>query len=103
MTLETESVIVDKADLQTYLTRLQELEQAIEDMQTNTSLRQKVEALAKGNVLKASGICKILDWSTRTFYRRVEAGVIPVSVDGTGRYFIDVDEFIKWYNENVKL
>jgi excisionase family DNA binding protein len=102
MTLETETVMVNRADLETFISRLSEVEEAVHEIQTSTAIRHRVEANAKGNMLNAAAVCRILNWSRRTFYRRVDAGEIPVILEGGGHWQIGVDEFMEWYEKNYK-
>lgn len=98
--IATEEILVKKADLQHLITRLSEVEEVIEEMKTNSTLLQRIDALSENGMLGASAICKLVNWSTRTFYRRVEAGTIPVTLEGGTRYKMSVDDFLKWYKEN---
>ncbi|MFW5753506.1 MAG: helix-turn-helix domain-containing protein [Marinilabiliaceae bacterium] len=101
--IETDSVIVSKADLNTLLSRIDEIQEEMKEIRAQNRLRNRVEALAKGSTLDAPAICKLLNWSRRTFYRRAESGTIPVSQEGGNRYKISVDNFLKWYKENYEL
>ena len=97
--LEYDTVMVKKADLENLISKVDRLQREFDEYRAISNIRNKIDALAKGNMLNAPAICKILNWSTRTFYRRVEAGEFPAVLDGA-RYKIEVDEFFKWYKEN---
>jgi len=101
--IQTDAVIVSKADLNTLLSRIDEIQEEMKEIRQQNQLRQRVEALAKGNTIDAPAICKILNWSRRTFYRRVMDGTIPVSQEGGNRYKMSVENFLKWYEQNFEL
>jgi predicted DNA-binding transcriptional regulator AlpA len=98
--ISTETVMVKQADLQELISRLARVEAVVEEIETDTTLRQRVDALSKNGMLSASAICKLVNWSTRTFYRRVEAGTIPITLENGTRYKMSVDNFVEWYKEN---
>lgn len=98
--MEYEQVLVNRADLENLIARVEKLQNDFEEYKSQSFIRNKIEAHAKGGMLSASGVCKIMDWSTRTFYRRVEAGEFPATLENGTRWKIGVDDFLKWYKES---
>ena len=97
-------VIIDQAEFTGLMQRIETLEQRIATIQANqpTAVEAIVNKHAKNGRINGAGIRAAMGWSDSTLWRYVKDGRIPVTVE-SGRYYMDVNEFIQWYNTRLMI
>ncbi len=97
----TEMVVVERAYLERIVTRLEEIEEMVNNTHQSNTFVNRCMAMARGGMLTASSVCKLCGWSRSTLTRKLASGSIIMTRDGKA-YKIDVDDFVKWYQANYK-
>jgi excisionase family DNA binding protein len=90
-------VVVPKAVFDRMEQRIIDIEKLVHEVNESTKLKARVIAEAKNGTLTGSAIARLMGWGNSTMYRKVEAGEIPVTKDGS-RIRMDIDDFIEYYN-----
>ena len=101
-TIETaDFVMIKRADLETLLRRIDEVEQLVQKYKHASVMADRAMLLSRGGMLSSADVCKLMNWSTSTLHRRLRDGNIIMTKVGSS-YKIDIDDFFEWYNQNFK-
>ena len=82
---------------------LQSISRALEEYRADSPTKLLKKAVQiEGPYLKVSDVARILGVSTRTVYRYLKAGGIPVFRTPNGHYRIPKDKFKEWFLQKLR-